>query len=87
MTGVESRAALAGELAQSSESLRILGSRVEHEAHSRPRLNATGWSGPASWACDLSLAMLARELEAAVALLRCAADLTSAAAWEVRSGA
>jgi hypothetical protein len=87
MAEMTAPAALAGELTESAESLRVLGARIEQEAHSRPRLDTTGWNGPAAWACTFSLAMLARELEAAVALVRCAADLTATAAWEVRTRA
>ena len=78
-------AALAGEFSASSAALRALTTRVETEGGSRPRIDTSGWSGPASWACQLSVTLLGREIEAAVELLRCAADLTAAAAWEVRA--
>jgi hypothetical protein len=84
MHELASSTALAGELSASSVALRVLTRRVENEGELRPRIETSGWSGPASWACQLSLTLLGREIETAAQLLRCAADLTAAAAWEVR---
>jgi hypothetical protein len=87
MHDLASSTALAAELSDSSDALRSLTTRVRNESESRPRIDTSEWSGPASWACQLSLTLLAREIEAAAELLRCAADLTAAAAWEVRGSA
>ena len=78
---------LAAELSDTSDELRALANRVQHEGEARPRIELSAWTGPANWACQLSLAVLDRDIEAATELLRCAADLASAAAWEVRSRA
>jgi hypothetical protein len=80
-----SSSGLATELTDTSDELRALAHRLQREGEARPRIELSAWTGPANWACRLSLAVLDRELEAATELLRCAAELTSAAAWEVRS--
>lgn len=81
-TGGAGGAALAGELAASARELDALRVRVENEVASLPRIDVTGWSGPASRACQLALALLRREAEAARELLACASDLAAAAAFE-----
>ena len=86
MPDLTGSSALAGRLSATSDELRALAARVEGEAAARPHLDTSAWVGPASWGCQFSLAMLARELDAAVALVRCAADLAGAAAWEARTG-
>ena len=78
---------LAAELTDTSDELRGLAHRVQREGEARPRVELSAWTGPANWACRLSLAVLDREIEAATELLRSAAELTAAAAWEVRSRA
>ncbi len=50
-----SSAALGGELAVDAERLRALTHRVQGEADSQPRISSSGWSGPASWACEIAL--------------------------------
>jgi hypothetical protein len=75
---------LAAELSASSDALRALGRRVEGDAGAVPQIETGGWDGPASWACQLSLALLAHELAAATELLGCAANMMAAAAWEVQ---
>jgi hypothetical protein len=77
-------ASLAAELSASSDALRALGRRVEREAGLVPYVETTGWDGPASWACRLSLALLAHEIVAATELLGSAANMMAAAAWEVQ---
>jgi hypothetical protein len=78
---------LAAELTDTSDDLQALANRVQHEGETRPRIELSVWAGPANWACRLSLAVLDREIEAATELLRSAANLTSAAAWEMKSNA
>jgi len=73
----------AQELSRRADELAALARRVESEGRSQPRMSAAGWSGPASWACDVALAALRREIDTATELLRCATDLTSTAAWAV----
>jgi PPE-repeat protein len=87
MHEISTSAALAAELTANADELTALTGRVAGEADSQPRIDSSGWSGPASWACQLSLTLLARQMDQAVELLRCAADLTAAAAWEARAGA
>jgi hypothetical protein len=86
-TGFPSGADLAGDFAASARELDALRTRVESQVVSLPRIDPTGWDGPASWACQLSLALLRRETDTAVELLRCAADLSSAAAFEAGQNA
>jgi uncharacterized protein YukE len=76
-------AALAAELTESARELDALRARVESRARALPAVDSNGWSGPASWAYQLALALLHRQTEAATELLRCAADLSAAAAFEV----
>jgi hypothetical protein len=80
-------AALAAELTAYARELDALRSRVETQARSLPTVESSGWSGPASWAYQLSIALLHRQTLAATDLLRCAADLSAAAAFEVRRNA
>lgn len=87
MPEMTSSAALAREFSEASAELAALTRRVQRERDAQPRIDASQWSGPASWACQLSLALLAREMDAAVELLRCASDLAGAAAWEARGNA
>jgi len=77
-------ATVAAELAQNAEELRSLVRRVESEAASQPQRSPAGWSGPASWLCELALLFLNRELESAIDLLRQAKEFTEAAAWEAQ---
>jgi hypothetical protein len=75
--------ALAAELTESARELDALRARVELQCDSFPTVETSGWSGPASWAYQLSLALLQRQTRAATELLRCAADLSAAAAFEL----
>ena len=75
-------AGLGGELAETARELDALCARVESGSMALPGIDSTTWAGLASWACQLSLALLRREIGAARELLRCAADLSSAAAFE-----
>jgi hypothetical protein len=86
-TAFVSGAGLAGELAASARELDALRMRVESQVASLPGIDPTGWNGPASWAYQLSLALLRRETNTALELLRCAADLSFAAAFEAGQGA
>jgi hypothetical protein len=79
-------AALAAEFSANAEELLSLTRRVESEREAQPHIDSRGWSGPASWACQLALRLLARELDESLELLRCARDLIEAAAWEARTG-
>jgi transposase len=78
--------AIAGELRQTRDRLTFAGHRLVGTAESAPRPDASGWAGPAGWAYQHALAVVAREVEAAVELLRSAADLTSAALYEMGQG-
>jgi hypothetical protein len=80
-------AALAAELLDSTDVLRALQHRVQREGETRPRIELGAWSGSASWACRAALAALDRQIAVTTELLRCAADLTAAAAEEVRARA
>jgi uncharacterized protein YukE len=79
--------ALAAELAASARELDALRARVEQQCESLPTVETSGWNGPASWAYQLSLALLHRQTQAATELLRCAADLSAAAAFEAGQNA
>jgi hypothetical protein len=78
--------AIAADLRQTRERLTIARHRLVDTVALAPRPDASGWSGPAGWAYQHALAALARELEAALELLRSAADLTAAALYEVGQG-
>jgi uncharacterized protein YukE len=82
MYTAHSGAALAGELAASAQELDAIRARVETESASMPTIDLSGWNGPARWAFQFSLALLRRETDTAIELLRCAADLSAAAAFE-----
>ena len=77
--------ALADELSTRARELDSLAVRVERERDAEPRIDTSSWIGPASWACQHSLTLLHREIEAALDLLRSAAGLTEAASWETRA--
>ena len=78
--------AVAAGLRETRDRLTSARQRLNGVAHSVPRPDASGWSGPAGWAYQHSLALVAREVEAAVELLRSASDLTGAALYEVSHG-
>lgn len=80
-------AAAVGGLAESARELDALRARVEVAVSALPRLDTTGWSGPASWACNVALELLRKETATAIDLLRCAADLAGAAAFEAGQSA
>ena len=80
-----SNASLAQQLSASSTQLGRLASRVGAEYVSAARIAFSGWSGPASWGAHLLLVLLEREIETATDLIRAAANLTWAAAEEVRA--
>jgi hypothetical protein len=87
MYGQVAGARLAGGLAEDARELGSLRTRVLDSVASLPRVDASGWSGPASWAYQLSLTLLHRETETASDLLRCASDLAVAASFEAGHGA
>jgi hypothetical protein len=80
-------ATLVTDLATSASELEVIRQRVAGTGALVPIIDLGSWSGLASLACRLSLSELRREVEIAAELLRCAADLTSAAAFEARSNA
>jgi hypothetical protein len=80
-------ASTVGDLSESARELDALRTRVETAVAALPPLDTSGWSGPASWACGVALELLRREIAAAIDLLRCAADLTAAAAFEAGQSA
>jgi hypothetical protein len=76
-------ASVAQELAQARDQLDYLRQRVSEAAAHAPHHDASGWSGLAAFAYQHALDALGRELAAATELLRSAADLASAAVWEL----
>jgi uncharacterized protein YukE len=87
MDKVLTGAALAAELTESARELDALRARVESRAQALPTVETSRWNGPASWAYQMALALLHRQTRAATDLLRCAADLSAAAAFEVNRNA
>jgi hypothetical protein len=77
--------ALAARLAHARDRIVVLRQRVAEAESQAPRRQATGWDGPAALAYQLSLDLLRYELTVAAELLRSAADLMSAAVWELGS--
>ncbi len=77
--------ALADQLSARARELDSLVLRVRRERDAQPHVDTSRWSGPTSWACQYSLSLLQREIEAALDLLGSAAGLTEAAAWEARA--
>jgi hypothetical protein len=75
--------ALAVKLRESRDELDFARHRVTGAVQIAPHREPSGWNGPAGWAYQRSLALLNRDLDAAVALLRSASDLTSAAIYEL----
>jgi uncharacterized protein YukE len=75
--------AVATEIEQARDRLRLISGRVADAAHSAPRRNASGWDGPAASAYQGSLDRLSRELEGVQELLRSATDLMGAALFEL----
>jgi hypothetical protein len=72
-----------GQLALARDQLVILRQRVASAASRAPHRDASGWNGVAAFAYQRSLDALAQELAGATELLRSAADLASAAVWEM----
>jgi hypothetical protein len=75
--------AVATELEQARDRLRLVAGRVADAAHAAPRHDASGWDGPAASAYQGSLDRLSRELEGVQELLRSATDLLGAAVFEL----
>jgi uncharacterized protein YukE len=75
--------AVATELEQARERLRLISGRVADATHAAPRRDASGWAGPAASAYQDSLDRLFRELEGVQELLRSATDLLGAAVFEL----
>lgn len=76
-------AAVAIELEQARDRLRVVAGRVADAAQSAPHRDASGWDGLAAHAYQASLDRLTRELEGAQELLRSATDLLGAAVFEL----
>jgi hypothetical protein len=72
---------VAAELRESRAELDFARHRVA--AQSAPDGGSSGWVGPAGWAYRRALALLSRDLDAAVELLRSASELTSAALYQL----
>jgi hypothetical protein len=79
MSGLETASVIVAELRESKDELDFARHRVTSAAQLAPTRNPSGWSGPAGWAYQRSLALVNRDLDAAVELLRSASNLTSAA--------
>lgn len=75
--------AVATELEQARDRIRLISGRVADAAQSAPRRDASGWDGPAASAYQGALDRLARELEGVQELLRSATDLLGAALFEL----
>jgi len=75
---------LAAGLTEAADELGVLRLRVQQEGESQPHIDSTIWRGPASWACEVSLALLAREIAAVVDHLRTASDQATLEVWELR---
>jgi hypothetical protein len=86
MFELETGPALAVRLRESRDELDFARHRVTGAAQVAPHHEPSGWKGPAAWAYQRSLVLLNRDLDAAVALLRSASDLTSAAIHELGQG-
>jgi hypothetical protein len=76
-------ASLTAALESDEGELAVIMRRVEQSMATMPRYDPSAWSGPASWAYQVSLGSLGREVSAALELLRCAVDLTAAAVFEL----
>jgi uncharacterized protein YukE len=75
--------AVASELEQARDRLRLVAGRVADAAQSAPRRQASGWHGPAASAYQGSLDRLSRELGGVQELLQSATDLLGAALFEL----
>jgi hypothetical protein len=75
--------AVAAELEQARDRLRLISVRVADAVHAAPRRDASGWAGPAASAYQGSLDRLSRELEGVQELLHSATDLIGAALFEL----
>ena len=73
----------AAELAQGYERLLDVSHRVEQATRLIPHYESGEWRGPAALAFHRSVEALARELARARQDLRVAAELTSAAIWQL----
>jgi hypothetical protein len=76
-------AAAGGQLALARDQLVILRQRVASAASGAPHRDASDWKGTAAFAYQRSLDALAHELAVATELLRSAANLATAAVWEM----
>ncbi|HMH58927.1 MAG TPA: hypothetical protein VK537_07080 [Galbitalea sp.] len=82
----ETASVLVAKLRESKDELDFVRHRATGAAQVAPHRDASGWSGPAGWAYQRSLALLNRDLDTAVAMLRSASNLTSAAIYQLGQG-
>ena len=78
-----SAVAVATEIEQARDRLRLIAGRVSAAAQSAPHRDASGWDGPAAVAYQGALDRLTHDLSGAQELLRSATDLLGAALFEL----